>query len=567
MPTSPVYSTIGKAVAVDLGATRQSGVGTLWHHAPSRPVSGEADRCAISRVLFIAAERSIRAVALTLADWVELDWVLGIEAASRAGNRPDAHFDLAVLDVPRAPEGGERSLPRVAEIGELLPELPLLALVESREEGRELVRDGAHGFVLKARLDKGVLFDAAFMAMELHRTRLELGDVGECLVHADRLASIGQLTAGVAHEINNPMASLLANLTSMRDQVAAALGAGAGDGFAAQLGEWADVLDESIASVGHVRSIARELRGFSRIDGHVAEIIDVNDVLETACRLTDGLVRRRARLYRQLRPVATVRGSYSKLVQVFTNLLTNAAQAIEGRRSDNQIRVSTDECDGSIVAAVEDTGTGIPEEIRKLVFEPFFTTKSRDEGNGLGLSVSAEIVRACGGDIAFIALDGGGTRFEVRLPVDGRPVQSAVASGRGASLARPQPRQTSQVWRARVLLIDDEPSLLRAFRRVLAPRHDVVLAANGQQGLDILHRDSAFDGVICDFTMPDIDGIRIYEAMATRDSELAERIVFCTGGPVSHRGRAFIETTSNTVLEKPVSPELLLGAIEQLGKR
>lgn len=182
-----------------------------------------------------------------------------------------------------------------------------------------------------------------------------------------------------------------------------------------------------------------------------------------------------------------------------------------------------------------------------------------EEAAPRGLSLSAENVRRSGGDIRFTTRDGRGTRFEICLPVDGRPVAPVPA--------RLRTRRSLQVLRSRVLIIDDEPSILRAFRRVLAPRHDVVIAASGQQALDTLEQDTALDGIICDFSMADVDAIRVYQVVAERDRELADLIVFCTGGPMNRRSREFLEATSNTVLEKPVAAELLLGAIEQLGKR
>ncbi|MEM9489199.1 MAG: hybrid sensor histidine kinase/response regulator, partial [Myxococcota bacterium] len=364
--------------------------------------------------------------------------------------------------------------------------------------------------------------------------------------------------------------SLLANLTVMREQVLgmrdSAADAGSDRiGMAGQLGEWVDIIDESIASIAHVRSIVRELRNFSRTEGSTVGRVDLNRVVDDACKLTESVIRKRARLVKRLGAVSKIRGDHGKLVQVVTNLLTNAAQAIAGQVADNEIRVSTAERDGLIIAAVEDTGCGIPEGASKLVFEPFFTTKPRDVGNGLGLALSAEIVDGHGGELGFAPVAGGGTRFEVRLPVDRQVAGDTLELHRPVRLA---PRaQVAAGPRSRVLLIDDEPSLLRAFRRLLSPYHEVVMAATGQQALDILIRDSAFDGIICDFALPDVDGIAIYENVAARDRELAERIVFCTGGPLSGRSRVFIESTRNTVLDKPVPPEVLIGAIEQLGTR
>ncbi|MCG8418259.1 MAG: hybrid sensor histidine kinase/response regulator [Proteobacteria bacterium] len=645
---------------------------------------------ALSRMLLLAEQKSVFAL-VSKVDGVSIDWVSDLDSALGKLDG-DIPFDLMVVDltalmerprssvgrlgepceaepVPGGPagrptirsspvRGAAENLPNRAldALCEHLPDLPVIALVTARRQGLAALERGLHGFSSAADFDPVGFVDLAYHAIELYRARRTLRAAHEQLIHADRLVSIGQLTAGVAHEINNPAGSLLANLTAMRRQLEEARDAGYCDGELIDLArEWNDILDESITGIGHIRSIVSDLRTFSRAEGNAVGPVDLNAVIGDACKLTDSLTRRSARLVKELGAISTVRGDHGKLVQVFTNLISNAAHAIAGPQMDNEIRVSTTERDGLIISAVQDTGCGIPDHASRLVFEPFFTTKPSDLGTGLGLALSAEIVRDHGGEIGFVPIESGGTRFEVRLPtlrnMAGHPdtpglgqpapsvLHSGVAGSPAAGVSRPGHSAKSaparaagaRPWRAeqamgsgvltepsgraadysiarsrggsnghsgvvpttghldvpasramrssddaervvrgqrsRVLLVDDEPSLLRAFRRLLAPYHEVVMAANGQQALDILARDTAFDGVICDFAMPDIDGISIYQSVAARDRELAGRIVFCTGGPVTGRGRNFIESTSNTVLEKPVPPELLLGAIEQLGRR
>lgn len=579
--------------AAPLGEATQYRWARHWLQGQSRPPDN-SPAYTISRVFVIASDDRAEALAAVLKQDVKAEHVASAQDAhetlhaARCVDLPadlpgdpatDLPADLAtvlptdlvVLDMP-APA----MLDRVAELAGAHPGIPVLVVASSRGQGIQALAHGAHAFAVRDRLDKDTLLDAACMAVEVHRARRDCQAQNERLIHADRLVALGQLTAGVVHEITNPAALLLANLTTMQAQLtglcSAVRGRGAPDSMAAYVHEWAEILNESVTGVEHIHAIVKDLRNFSRPDTDDLAPVDVVGALETACKLTEALTRRRARLVKDVHPVPLVKGDHGKLVQVFTNLLTNAAQAIEGPWQDNEIRVLTSEREGKVVVAVEDTGCGIPEAIGNRVFEPFFTTKPRDTGTGLGLALSAEIVHRCGGDIGFTATPGRGTRFEVCLCVHEHPARSlppslppslptSLAGGRSVC----EPRH--HVQRSRVLLVDDEPSLLRAFRRVLAPRHDVVMAANGQQALDILERDTNFDGVICDFTLPDLDGICIYETVARRDSELADRIVFCTGGPMSHRSRTFIESTTNTVLEKPVPPELLLGAIEQLGKR
>lgn len=561
--------------------------------APGRRIGTDAAALEITQVRDLPAARELlRRVPSMDAVLVDLEWPDGVASPRNA----------RALD----------------ELRRTAPGLPVVVLVDSSRHGAVALAQGAHAFVRRPGPDPDghdgqrdghhgqrdrsdgqrngheagasprqprdtrradplcvapeALYDAVQHAMHVHALGRERDDAREQLVHADRLASLGQRTAEVAHEINNPTAYVMHNLEAMKDNLSRALGAGEaclcrnnGEELALRLHELAEIVDESLEGIGQLRSIVKDLRHFSRADeddsapGELAPV-DLHHVIQSACKLVQNTIAGRARLVKDLQPVPRVMGHHSKLVQVFCNLLTNAAHAIDrGTPEDNLIRVCTRERDGMVVATVEDTGCGIPEHVRRQVFEPFFTTKSKDMGNGLGLSLSADIVRALGGTIAFAANPPRGTRFEVRL-----------ATARAAApVSVHVPRRTAppHAGRARVLLVDDEPGMLRAYRRVLTPRHDVIMAASGQQALDIVERDTEFDAVICDFLMPGVDGPMVYQAVAHKDPELASRIVFCTGGAVTHQARAFIRATSNTVLEKPVSPELLLGAIEQLGRR
>jgi CheY-like chemotaxis protein len=327
-----------------------------------------------------------------------------------------------------------------------------------------------------------------------------------------------------------------------------------------RLREWTDIVDDSIDGIGHIRAITADLCEFSGAGGEPTRTADVHRVIETACRMTAGMAREHIQFHTDLAPVPPVIGDHTRLVQVVTNLLTNAIQAIpeEGTSGPRgTIRISAYLQAGDVMISVEDSGRGVPAELRDRIFAPFVTTRTQGRGLGLGLALCADIVRRHGGDIACDPGPAGGARFTVRLVSDERPPERPP----------PAPPRHGPPQRLRVLLIDDEPGLLRAFRRILMPHHDVVLAASGEQALEIVSHDTAFDIVICDMSLPDGDGITIHEALKERDHELADRVVFFTGGPVTARARRFLEVTHHTVLEKPVPPEMLLGAIEQLGKR
>jgi PAS domain S-box-containing protein len=244
----------------------------------------------------------------------------------------------------------------------------------------------------------------------------------------ERLASIGTLAAGVAHEVNNPLAFIRSNLAFARSKLAEA-GAPPGGTLAA--------VDEAIADseegLERIRVIVEDLKAFSdgserpepeSVDGNV----DMNKVVQFALRVAEGEARRRARLVKELNPVPAVIASEARLGQVLINLVLNAAQAVpEGRPDLNEIRVTTrfDARSGRVVVEVSDTGAGIRPENLRRIFDPFFTTKPAGIGTGLGLFVCQGILASLGGEISVESTVGRGTTFRVTLPAarpeDGAP--------------------------------------------------------------------------------------------------------------------------------------------------
>jgi signal transduction histidine kinase/ligand-binding sensor domain-containing protein len=231
---------------------------------------------------------------------------------------------------------------------------------------------------------------------------------------AERMASIGTLAAGVAHEINNPLAFLCANvdfaLQELRD-VSTPFDA-------SRVGEIVSALSEASEGAQRVKVIVRDLKTFSRAEAGPPTSVDVRAVFETALNLSRNTLTQRARLVTDLQPVPPVRGEEGRLAQVLVNLLVNAAQAVAPGAADrNEIhaRCLTAE-DGWILAEVRDTGSGIAPENLQRIFDPFFTTKPVGVGTGLGLSICHGLISAMGGTIQVESAVGKGTTFRIRLP-------------------------------------------------------------------------------------------------------------------------------------------------------
>lgn len=234
------------------------------------------------------------------------------------------------------------------------------------------------------------------------------------LVLADRLAAVGTLAAGVAHEINNPLAFVLSNLSFLSQEL---------EGLKRELppgrlDEFDEVLREASDGADRVRNIVRDLRTFSRVEEAQPTAVNLQTVLESAITLARGEIKQRAQLVRDYADVPYVAGSEGRLGQVFLNLLINAAQAIPtGAPHQHEVRVVLRAEANRVIAEVHDTGSGIPAELRERIFDPFFTTKPVGEGTGLGLSICHGIVTSFGGEITVESEVGRGSIFRVSLPV------------------------------------------------------------------------------------------------------------------------------------------------------
>jgi two-component system NtrC family sensor kinase len=303
-------------------------------------------------------------------------------------------------------------------LARFLPDAALTPLREIREMECELRGNGSpvpvalSALVLRDR--RGMLIGLVVLLRDLR----EVLGLRKGLLTSARLAAVGQLAAGIAHEINNPLAYIGANLRALREQwteLARSFRAGEAEkpDLDALFDEGIAMLDESLEGVDRTATIVRDVRVFSHGGSERRERLAPNDLLERALRVAEPHVRRRARVERAYGDVPEVEGSRRELEQVLLNLLINAAQAIDG---GGVVRVSTAFHGGEVEFAVADTGCGIPGELLERIFDPFFTTKPAGEGTGLGLSISHEIVRRHGGRILVDSDVGRGTEVRIRLP-------------------------------------------------------------------------------------------------------------------------------------------------------
>lgn len=356
---------------------------------------------------------------------------------------------------------------------------------------------------------------------------------------SDRMASVGMLAAGVAHEINNPLASVMANVElAMREvaQLEARIG---------PLGELAEELRDAREAAERVRQIVKDLRIFSRAEQEERGPVDVERVMESTLRMAWNEIRHRAHLVRHYERVPPVDANESRLGQVFLNLVVNAAQAIaEGDADRNEIRVSTRQDEQRrVITEVSDTGPGIPPEVMRHLFSPFVTTKPPGVGTGLGLSICHRLITGLGGEISVDSEPNRGTTFTITLPPARVPLET-----RGESCEAAVP---SSARRGRVLVVDDEPLVGQTIRRGLRTEHDVSVVQRARDAFALVTDGARFDVILCDLMMPDLTGMDLYAELLQTAPEQAERMVFLTGGAFTPRARQFLDQVENHRVEKP----------------
>jgi len=372
---------------------------------------------------------------------------------------------------------------------------------------------------------------------------------------SEKLAALGQLVSGVAHELNNPLAAILHFAEDLLDEERTAADS-----------EALSVIREQAR---RSRAIVRDLLSFVRSRESAKERVSINEVLLASVKALEPIVQEAgAHLTAEIVP-NEIHGAIDRaaLQQVVTNLIVNAAQASgSGGRVTLRATVTATE----LRFVVEDSGPGIPAKLMDRIFEPFFTTKPVGQGTGLGLSVTLGIVQQLGGQIAVVNRapeEGSGARFTVHLPIAGGVAEPIEKEQRKSGPVRSQvPDEALIDARApRVLIIDDEASIRAALRRFFTRRGwQVDEAEDGAAGLSMmLDSGSEFAAIISDLRMPGCSGMELHDHVAAVAPELLDRIIFSTGDVASRDAADFVKRTQCIVMQKPFE----LRALEQVVNR
>jgi PAS domain S-box-containing protein len=381
----------------------------------------------------------------------------------------------------------------------------------------------------------------------------ELRHLQSTVIQNDRVIALGTLAASVAHEINNPLTYMLAHaqrlhkaterLTALAEKI---------DGpESKQLAEIAnsmrDMVEPLRTGTERISAITRDLRTFSRSDSGDAMFVDMRAATESVLQLVRKELEGRGALHLDLQDTAPIRGNQARLVQVILNLVVNAMQALaEGDPAKNRIAISTRNEGDQVLVEVEDSGAGVPVELRERIFEPFVSTKEIGEGTGLGLFVSRNIVRDFGGEISLDSRDGGGAVFRVSFP------KATVAERRDPASER-NTLMSPAATGASIFVIDDEArvaDVLCASLRVAGYRAE--REQDPERALQRLTQTGeAFDLIFCDLMMRGLTGMDLARALKSRSPAVLERVVFMTGGAFTPQAQKFLQANIAQCVEKP----------------
>ena len=350
----------------------------------------------------------------------------------------------------------------------------------------------------------------------------------EHLIQSEKLTAIGQLIAGVAHELNNPLASVLGFADFLVE---------AGDTPAA-LAEPLRVIQQEAQRAA---SIVKNLLSFARRQERERQRLGIGAILQrTVALLKNQLLGLNVELLLSADGgLPEIECNPTQLQQVFVNLVNNAAQAIAATGRPGTVTVHARRWLDGVAVDVADDGPGIPEALHAKVFEPFFTTKAEGEGTGLGLAICQGIVKEPGGRMTLASGPGAGATFTVELP-----------AGRESAAADAAPTRASSAT-GRVLVVDDEPHIRHYMRATLAAwGHEVDVAGDGE---DALKRalERGYDVIITDVRMPKLGGRELYERLLGEAPAVAARVVFATGDTVRDDTMAFLERCGRPFLHKP----------------
>jgi signal transduction histidine kinase len=362
---------------------------------------------------------------------------------------------------------------------------------------------------------------------ELEEANRKLRETHAQLVRSEKLASLGELVAGVAHELNNKLLPVLAYAQLLKEQK-----------FSDGILRYIDTIERSASAAA---AVVGSLLNFARPSSATRNPVNLNGTMRETLSLLDYKIKNsNVRVSVDLEEkIPLTMADEKQIAQVFLNIINNAFQAMESKGGELAIRSFRKGND--IIFSISDTGCGIPEDHLLKVFDPFFSTKGSG-GTGLGLSVSHGLISAHKGEINVKSAVGKGATFTIRLPITKVVEETAV---------KEEPANyPAALKKRRILIAEDDPDCMSAISDILKVEHDVTAVVNGQEAVQRLKKED-YDLLIVDCRMPGLNGVEFYRWLLENRSELQRRVIFMTGDIFIPEIKSFLEKTGCQYITKP----------------
>ncbi|MEE8431650.1 MAG: response regulator [Candidatus Desulfatibia sp.] len=466
--------------------------------------------------------------------------------------RQDNDFDVVSLDLNMPGMSGIETLKVIKQHSPTI-EVLLVTAFQDIESAKQALKLGAYDYIEKPinkdayrqSIRQGVRRRQKALVSEKAQQQLEI--VKAQLVHSEKLSAIGELLAGVVHEINNPLAGILgySELLLLKEP------------SPEKAHKYVKNIQQSAILC---QRIVQKLLAFSRKQKPKREYVQVTDILESTLELVQHEIKKNAvQVVKQFADnLPRTIADFYQIQQVFLNIISNAVQAMQQQTRLGTLTVISEFDEKSIRITIRDSGPGIPRENLRKIFEPFFTTKPEGKGTGLGLSICYEIIREHGGDFYVSSEPGRGTYFFVELPV--------IARDKTSPALAPSAKMDRLPVAKNILVIDERETgydllenMITALEHHVAVAHDVYSAQQKLQNKD-------YDVIISNMNMPEFSGQQLYEHLNQVKPELLSKLLFITGGVISEEVRCFIEQSGIPCISKPFGLDEIQEAIQKIDK-
>ena len=368
------------------------------------------------------------------------------------------------------------------------------------------------------------------------------------LIQSEKLSAVGEFVAGVAHELNNPLAAVVGFSEMLKD-----------NDVDTKNRRYLDMIHKSAQ---RCQKIVQSLLSFARRHQHERKPMPLNSMVEAVLEMLNYQLRTsNIEVVTQLDPSQpVVLADGHQIQQVFLNIINNARQAMENRQPGGRIKITTEAYDENVRVTIQDNGPGISPENLQRIFDPFFTTKQVGQGTGLGLSLCYGIIKEHGGNITPSSTPGEGATFVIELPIfhfTGDSIETRPSAER-------KQLDANEGAGKKILVIDDEEPILQMLQeRLTQSGYSVDTVSDGENALSRL-RQKSYDVTFCDWKMPGLNGRQIYEKLRSTSPEQCRRIIFFSGDVVNEQMRGFLEQEKRLCLAKPFTFDNVHAAIKAI---